>query len=92
MKSETSSVASLHSEGKYSFRIPRPFATPILYAGTEVEQDATSYHNSAYDGNGDRERLRGEELKSVTGTMTRGFNLKSEDIEFKFYDDDKSTK
>ncbi|KAK3100524.1 hypothetical protein FSP39_021290 [Pinctada imbricata] len=93
MRSETSSIVSLDrcSEGKYSFRIPRPFATPILYARTgETDTDAMSFQNTAYDS--ERERLRDEEHKSINGTMARGFNLKSEDIEFKFYEDDKENK
>ncbi|XP_061184856.1 serine-rich adhesin for platelets-like [Saccostrea echinata] len=66
------------SSGRYSFRIPRPFAT---YDSTPA--DNLSFHNRSFKDD-ETHRLREDELKSLNGTLAKFY---FDDIDYKSHED-----
>ncbi|XP_062586777.1 uncharacterized protein LOC134248386, partial [Saccostrea cucullata] len=66
------------SSGRYSFRIPRPFAT---YDSTPA--DNLSFHNRSFKED-ETHRLREDELKSLNGTLAKFY---FDDIDYKSHED-----
>lgn len=66
------------SSGRYSFKIPRPFAT---YDTTPA--DNISFHNRSFKED-ETHRLREDELKSLNGTLAKFY---FDDIDYKPQED-----
>jgi hypothetical protein len=70
------------SSGRYSFKIPRPFAT---YNTTPA--DTVSFHNHSFKED-ETYRLREDELKSLNGTLATFY---FDDIDYKSHDNYQQT-
>lgn len=66
------------SSGRYSFKIPRPFAT---YNTTSA--DNVSFHNRSFKED-ETHRLREDEMKSLNGTLAKFY---FDEIDYKSHDD-----